>query len=214
MTREEFIRKSIARTLLEQGDIDPDDELGGGEVTSAFDSEEDWSKPKGRRSNAYIAAENLVSSNPKSLFDRLGFTKVSTPQTGKLEDVRNFLQQVTMSNADLAQVYGKVSMSGDSVFVERRRETRANSGYFGSSAGPSYVVQSAAACGRWINLLMIAASKMGWVKFNPEKDFVLLSSNDTGIIRVTASSYPPEQKQSSGTKAPQSSQNKGNVPKK
>lgn len=211
MTREEYIRKTVVRILFEQEETPPTGGAPGEDP--GIGEEEDWSRPKGRRSNAYIAAENLVSSNPKALFDRLGFSKVSTPPTGKMDDVRNFLQQVTMSNSDLAQVYGKVTMSGDSVIVERRRELRGRSDFYGEASGPTYVVQSAAACGRWINLLMVAAGKLGWIKFSPEKDVVMIGGTDKGFIRVIPSSYPPAEKKEATAKGPSPSKSE-NPPKK
>jgi len=179
MNQEKYIRNFVRKILTEAGDDSPGPSPFGGSGSLGDDSE-DWSSPTGRKSNEYKAAEAAAAKDPAALLKRLGVEKLDNPKTSQVKDIENFLKQATMSNSDLAQVYGTVQSKGDAIMITRRKRA-GNSGMMGASS--EYLTKDAASA-RYISLLLIAASRLKWVDYLPGRDTVMFGGVDNGFIRV------------------------------
>lgn len=185
MRHEVLARKILRRIISEQVDEPADDGSISGDTSFSFDEQDDWSSPTGRKSNAYKMAEESARQNPQGLMERLGSPKMDTPTTGTVKDVENFLRQVTMRHPDLSQVYKTVSASKGYVYIERRKSVDTSG--FGSTE-KSFMTSNASSA-RYISLLLVAAGRLGWIKFKPGFDTVMFGGEEKSVIRISLPSY-------------------------
>jgi hypothetical protein len=183
--RNEVLAKRILRRIISEQIDEPLDALETpSDSSSPYDEQDDWSSPTGRKSNAYKVAEETARQNPQALLDRLGSTKMDTPSTGTSKDVENYLRQVIMRHPDLSLVYKTVTSSKGYIYIERRKSVDTS----GFSAEKSFMTGNAAAA-RYISLLLVAAGRLGWIKFKPGSDTVMFGGEEKSVIRVSLPSY-------------------------